>query len=377
MWSCEGKSINIKQSVIGIITRKKKVLFPKKYIYLKESIDEDNPQYSGIVTGQQETTICNTPAIVGVNQDDLNHLKEGDVVLLEPEGKINVLWDINSPHNAILTTNVCNCSCVMCPQPRCKDADDHFELILKLVDLINPKVTKRIGITGGEPTLIGDDLFKLILTLKLRFPSASVLLLSNGRMFKDFDFVKKLIDVGHPNLTVGIPIYSDNDREHDQIVGVKGSFYETIKGLMNLALFNQKIEIRNVMISQNCKRMPQYAQFIYRNLPFVIHIAFMGMEVTGLALKNLKKIWVEPVGYMKQLTEAVVYLNRRDMKVSIYNLQQCILPVELWSYSRKSISTWKNSYIKECEPCDYINDCCGFFTTSGQFYSQHIHAIKK
>jgi hypothetical protein len=103
---------------------------------------------------------------------------------------------------------------------------------------------------------------------------------------------------------------------------------------------------------------------ISNNFPFAIHIALMGMETTGLVFKNLKTLWVDPIEYMTELKIAVMYLHRRDINVSIYNLQLCILPQELWRFSKKSISDWKNIILDECQDCNVREECCGLFGTS-------------
>jgi hypothetical protein len=103
---------------------------------------------------------------------------------------------------------------------------------------------------------------------------------------------------------------------------------------------------------------------ISNNFPFAIHIALMGMETTGLVFKNLKTLWVDPIEYMTELKIAVMYLPRRDINVSIYNLQLCILPQELWRFSKKSISDWKNIILDECQDCNVRKECCGLFGTS-------------
>lgn len=334
--------------------------------------------YRGVVSSERKVPRqgqIRTPCILSLKHEELDDLNESDIVLLEPNGKVNVLWDIKSPHNVILATEECNCSCIMCPQPHQKDPNDLLEFNLKLIHLIDPNETNEIAITGGEPTLLGKDLIKLISTCKKRLPKASLSLLTNGRRFCNLDFVKQLVGVGHPDLLLCIPLYSDNDKEHDRIVGAKGSFYETLRGIKNLALFRQKIEIRNVIHALTYRRLPQFAEFIYHNFPFVIHIALMGMETTGLARKNLKTLWIDPIEYMPELKSAVRYLHRREMSPSIYNLQLCILPRELWEFSRRSISEWKNVFLQECQECELKSECCGFFGTSEGFHSKHIHSI--
>ena len=103
----------------------------------------------------------------------------------------------------------------------------------------------------------------------------------------------------------------------------------------------------------------------------------MQMETIGLAEDNIDSLWVDPFDYNRELETAVIYLAQRDMNVSIYNAQLCVLPRNLWKYARKSISSWKNIYLKHCTECDYINDCGGFFASSRDVHSRQIKPLKK
>src|SRR5437899_35759 len=47
---------------------------------------------------------------------NLEYLSDGDVVLMLPNGRLNVLYRRASPHNTILTTERCNSLCLMCSQ---------------------------------------------------------------------------------------------------------------------------------------------------------------------------------------------------------------------------------------------------------------------
>lgn len=380
MLSFQGKPANITNTILGKITfQKRNLLARHNRILVSETLGEKYWLYDGVISPQETINLdfIKVPCIYGVTPDNLSIVKEGDIVVLEPDGNVTIIWDVNSPHNALLATGDCNCSCIMCPQPRKKDREGLLDFNLKIIDLIDPERTNTLGITGGEPTLLGDGLIKLIEACKKRLPKTSLLLLTNGRRFSDIDYMRKIVYIGHPDLTFCIPLYADTDKEHDKIVGVKGSFYETVKGIDNLALFRQKVEIRNVIIALNYRRLPQFADFIYRNFPFALHVALMGMETIEEAKRNLNKIWIDPIEYVKELQQAVRYLNRRAINVSIYNLPLCILPQELWGYSRKSISLWKNIYLTMCESCDFRNECGGFFGTSEGWHNKHIHPLKK
>lgn len=74
------------------------------------------------------------------------------------QGEIIFVYEINSNHNALMATERCNHRCIMCPQPPILQEKDKTPFNQKLISLFD-KSTQEIGITGGEPTLIGDNPF--------------------------------------------------------------------------------------------------------------------------------------------------------------------------------------------------------------------------
>ena len=44
-------------------------------------------------------------------------LDEGDCILIGKDGTITVLWEKKAPMNPLLLTEMCDCRCLMCPQP--------------------------------------------------------------------------------------------------------------------------------------------------------------------------------------------------------------------------------------------------------------------
>ncbi len=313
------------------------------------------------------------PYVLRLPQDRLGELSDGDVILLN-SCDFTTIYKMGSPHNSILATNRCNCRCVMCPQPPANDPENLIENNLKLISLLNPKKTEYLGITGGEPTLLGADLIRLIQACRDKLPQTLLTLLTNGRKLKDLEFARDLVRAGFPGLMVEIPLFADNDSEHNAIMGAKGSFYDAIEGLYNLARLGQPVGLRTVLHKLTIGRLTQYAEFIYRNLPFVAQVAFMGMETIGYAKDNLDRLWVDPYEYRDQLSSAVKYFARRMVPVSIYNHQLCILPPDLWPYARKSITTWKQAYPPVCAPCCMKESCGGIFGT-GERFSSFLHPI--
>lgn len=295
----------------------------------------------------------------------LDYLREGDVVWVDFNRKrLRTLYRRSSRFNYFLLTERCDHYCLMCSQPP-KNVNDDWLLdsVFAAIPFI-ARETPFLGITGGEPTLLGERLLELIRRLKSYLPETAVHILSNGKRFADQQFCADYAGIGHGDVTVGIPIYSDLSSIHDYVVQCDGAFDAAVRGILELKRRRMMVEIRIVISKQTYRRLPQFAEFIYRNLTFVDHVAFMGLEVTGFAKANLDDLWIDPIDYATELAVAATYLRRRGLNVSIYNHQLCTLDRRVWPIAKKSISDWKNEYLPVCESCGVKNECGGFFATS-------------
>lgn len=372
MKQIQGTSYNIEDDVVGRITFGKNNLFSRSnYILVCKDAGKPSLGYLATITELPTFTSKEKPYCI-VNSVD--SFQEGDVVVINKQGEIIFVYEISSNHNALMATERCNHRCIMCPQPPILQEKDKTPFNLKLISLFD-KNTQEIGITGGEPTLIGDNLFTIIDHIKKELPNTAISILSNGVKFADKEYAMKLAKCRHQDLQIDIPLFSDIAEEHNRIVGAK-TFYKTIQGLYNLALFRQRIGLRIVIHKQTYKRLPQFADFIYHNFPFVAQVAFMQMETTGLAKENFDELWIDPYDYNKELREAVLLLADRGMKPFIYNAQLCVLPEDIRCYAQQSISNWKDIYIEECEGCELKGQCAGFFESNRQAHSSHIKKVE-
>ncbi|RYE57214.1 MAG: His-Xaa-Ser system radical SAM maturase HxsC [Sphingobacteriales bacterium] len=376
MLKTRGTPLFITEPVVGKITRdatsvsNNQVLIAENYIPY-ESLNN----FDAVVTNLDLSSFpLDIQSVYNVGSFD--HLDEGDIVAITSDGLINTMYRINSHQNFILATERCNSNCLMCSQPP-KDRDDIrnlYNIHSKLIPLI-PKDCQEMGITGGEPTLMGSLFFDMLEQFKLELPETELHCLTNGRSFAWKNIADRLAQLELNTLMLGIPLYSDYYQTHDYIVQAKDAFNQTIKGLYNLAVNNQRIEIRVVLQKQSLGRLVKLAKYIYLNLPFVEHITFMGLEYQGYTPFNIDKLWVDPVDYMEELGEACEFLSDRGMNVSIYNSQLCLVPEHLWQYCRKSISDWKNIYLEECGKCSVNQKCGGLFASSQKMHSQYLKAV--
>ena len=255
MKQTSAKAYNIAGELVGRVTYGKTNLLDRGKSIL---VTDEPPRflfgYKAVISSKGKTK--GKYPYLSVNE--ISTFNEGDVISVNDKGEIIFLYEINSPHNAIMATEKCNHRCIMCPQPPVVQEKDRTDFNINLIPLFD-KSTKEIGITGGEPTLIGDKLFTLILRIKKTLPKAGISLLSNGVRFADKSYALKLAQCQHRDLQIDIPLFSDIPDEHNRIVGAK-TFYKTVQGLYNLALFKQKIGIRIVIHWKSPVRVTPEAQ---------------------------------------------------------------------------------------------------------------------
>jgi His-Xaa-Ser system radical SAM maturase HxsC len=303
-------------------------------------------------------------------------LGEGDVLGIHPQsGRVRVLYRRSSRHNFFLVTERCNNYCLMCSQPPKKVNDgwliDEIAETLPLVDRETPALT----FTGGEPLTEWRRFIGLLELARDLLPDTAVHVLTNGRAFSSSEVAKAWAAVGHPKLSAGIPIYAAVDHIHDYVVQAKGAFDQTVLGVLRLKDRGQRVEIRVVLHAVTAPRLRETCSWIARNLPFVDHVALMGMEHTGFAIANDDTLWIDPLDYQEQLKAGVDVLSTAGINVSVYNLPLCVLDPSIRPFAVQSISDWKNTYVEECEGCSARRDCAGFFSTGRPKFSRGIAAI--
>jgi His-Xaa-Ser system radical SAM maturase HxsC len=350
----------LQEPVLGRVTKRALLNDREDAILLIDGREEnDFHGYAGVLSTKPLPP--EVPAVASIAS--LSHLENGDVVHLLPTGMVRTLYRRSSRHNVLFATDRCNSLCLMCSQPP-REVDERglVSQHIRLINLIDP-TTAELGITGGEPTLLaeGEGFLRVLDECKRRLPQTKVHVLTNGRAFKRREFVREFAELGHPHVVLGIPLYADVASIHDYVVQAEGAFDETMIGLHHLGTFGVAIEIRVVVHKLTYQRLLPLSEFLYRNVPFAIHVAMMGLEMIGFAVTNKHDLWIDPITYQDHLAAAVHFLAARGVNVSIYNHQLCTLPNALWPYARQSISDWKNEYLPICNECSIKGMCGGFF----------------
>jgi His-Xaa-Ser system radical SAM maturase HxsC len=305
-----------------------------------------------------------------------DYLADGDIIGIRHTTKrFRTLFRKSAKHNSFLATERCNNYCLMCSQPP-KDVDDGWilEEIADSLPLLEAPLA-AMTFTGGEPLTDWRGFIGLLAQCRDRLPLTALQVLTNGRAFSDSGIVDAWAGVKHPDLIAAIPVYAAVDHIHDHVVQAKGAFDETVLGILKMKDRRQRVEIRVVLHALTAPVIAETCRWIARNLPFVDHVALMGLENTGFAIANDALLWIDPMDYRDALAESVDLLSAAGVAVSVYNLPRCVLDPSVWPYAVQSISDWKNGYVDECDRCGEKSRCSGLFTSGRPKLSRGIAAI--
>ena len=262
--------------------------------------------------------------------------------------------------------NRCNNHCIMCTNPEDfqnkEDSRDYsFQKIVQRIEGRIPylkKTKESINITGGEPTT-HPYFLDLCFWFREKLPKNKIALASNGRMFSYESFVKKLLKID--NLTIEVAILGPDERAHDSITRVKGSFEQTIKGLKNILKFKnatQELELRIILIKQNYKLVKEILSFISRNLASVDRVVIIFPEPEGECGKKYDIVGIKYLQIKDEIFSVMQeWGNKKDLR--LYHFPLCTLDPSLWKYTWVTQRREEISFPKQCTKCSYQNYCCG------------------
>ena len=176
-------------------------------------------------------------------------------------------------------------------------------------------------------------------------PATPLHILSNGRLFYYGAFARRLAEVQHADLMVGVPVYSDTDVEHDHIVQARGAFDQTMIGVQNLRRHGVPVEIRVVTHRLTADRLLDIANFVYRNLTFAAHVTFMGLEPMGFAVPNFDELWIDPWRCRDELERRSSFSPRRACRCPSTTINSAQSHRRSTASAVNPISDWKNEFL--------------------------------
>lgn len=283
---------------------------------------------------------------------------EGEVLAVYPgQNRAVRLIRSGKATNTILLTEECDQLCVMCSQPPKARRYDHFALYADAVRLA-PKGAV-IGISGGEPTLLKEQLFDWLQRMIDVRPDILFHILSNAQHFEPSDHAALVLQRDH--VLWGIPLYGADRETHDPLVGKAGAFDRLLQSLDICARAGSMVELRTVIMQQNLPALPRLAGFVARHLQWVRHWAIMQLEYQGYARLNWTGIFADTSLHFAPIAAAIRIAETARITVSLFNFPRCTVPPPFRSVAAASISDWKQKYLAVCGACSERAACGGFF----------------
>lgn len=364
-------NINIQNSdqyIIGKIIKNKNVEEKESYIQVldNKNINLYQKGYKGYIFEKKPQNIELDRINYCYDIENYETLLNYDVVEIINNKNIRVLYRDDSEDNAIVVTNQCNSNCIMCPDADSIRNTKENPSIKKILEHIRciPDDTEHITITGGEPGILKENLITILKECKEYLPNTDFLLLSNGRVFSNTEFVDKIKENIPLNTRIAIPVYSDSEKIHDEIIRVKGGFKQTIVGIKKLLEKDIDVEIRIVVLKKNYNYLENIAKFIVKEIPKVKMVNIMALEMTGNAYKNREKVWIGFEKVSKNIHQACLILLKAGIITNLYNFPLCNIDQSLFSIAHKSITDYKIKYKEECNKCKVKEKCGGFFNST-------------
>lgn len=301
-----------------------------------------------------------------IGEHEVNRLKdcnEMDIFQIGMEGKMVQFLNLKSDDAVFMLTSHCNSNCIMCPatdsQRQINDGikiEEYKEIVRYM-----SQYTEHITITGGEPFLVGDEIFELLNTMKQHFIDTRFLVLTNGRALAFKTYIEQFNESKPKLLMVGIPLHGYDSATHDKITRSPGGFKQTLLGIKNLLKTNNLVEIRIVVSKLNYKYITKIAQLIVNEIPDIYRVVIMGLEMLGNAAVNKEEVWIPYREAFQASKEAIDLLVGNSIAVALYNFPLCSIDKEYRLIAHKSISDYKVKYVEQCDRCKLKDACGGIF----------------
>jgi His-Xaa-Ser system radical SAM maturase HxsC len=318
-------------------------LLPKLYINLDD----------GVIVDQ-----------ININHNDINRwTAHGDIGYADGKGNLRVVLSDLANANTLLVTEQCDNLCLFCSQPP-RNINDEILFSYAAQSIVAFNSKKMVGVSGGEPLLKKEHILNFFRILNQFNNETPLHILTNGRSFQCKNFTNDFYELQkNRRVIMGIPLYGTNSDVHDKLVNTNGAWAETIKGLINAGNKGIEIELRIIPTQLNYKDISSIIEMALTCFNHITRISIMNLEQMGWAKKNWNELYIDPPKYHDELIHSCRMGNKFGVDISLFNYPLCHIPFEIHHYARKSISDWKNSYMKECDGCSLKQDCGGFFTS--------------
>lgn len=266
-------------------------------------------------------------------------------------------------------TNRCNQKCIHCylegkPSNNNEISLNEFKYI---VDQLVENKIKQIQLIGGKPTLLGNKFLKMLDYCNEKFDFVEIY--SNATLLSDLMIER----IKSYNMKIAISLHSYIEKEHDKMVGMKGSFKsicDTIKKLKKANIQHRiaAIQINNISIGESQDEAIKIDSTDFVRISGRANLKLYNNEMLKLKFIT-KKSFANPIN-SKRVYNSVVghpcFMNKLYIDCEL-NVYPCVMErvfihgnlkdTTIDSVINNNITSLSKDYINECKDCEYRYAC--------------------
>lgn len=263
--------------------------------------------------------------------------------------------------NAILLlTTKCNNNCIICqdrgPGGYRREIMKDWPEIKEEIDYFVSRGVKQITIYGGEPFLNKNIHRALDYLSQFGF---TCFFSTNARVFSSKRLVKELRKL--KEAIVQTTLFSHEEKVHDFLTGVEGSWSETVQGIKNLVEEGIYVGVTIVLTSKNLFGLRETVEFLFG-------LGVSDIEVSGLVNQGrmLQRPELTPDFDLvkKEIGKVLELVEGKKIILGFEKLPLCVAPREKYAFlfepqhKKKMLICPKNK--EKCVECNFNKECMCF-----------------
>jgi RimJ/RimL family protein N-acetyltransferase/sulfatase maturation enzyme AslB (radical SAM superfamily) len=290
----------------------------------------------------------------------------------------------------------CNHHCLFCPHrnnPSRRSGAMSFADFKTAFDQIldqRPNLDS-VTISGGEPTL-NLDLMKMLHYVSEK--NVRIGMFSNADRFSQISLVKELVkNVNLEKIQIISVIHSQEEKIHEKISGVKGSFSRTVCGLHNLLQEKVKVHLKNCINQLNYRDLTEYIDFVNQEFPLAAGVEFCGLDYCGVTAQQAREVAVNFREMGTALEKMLTFVEEKKLPLPVHidDIPLCLVDEHFFPYftgnksnneAYSSLDTKSKNeervvfqttsqcgtFSKKCRNCTLESRCSGSWRTAWQLF---------
>ena len=242
---------------------------------------------------------------------------------------------------------------------------------------------RRLGFTGGEPTLRRD--LPQLIALARRIGYGYIRIQTNGLRISDYDYAKLLVDSGLN--FVKFSIHGDTADVHDKLVEVPGAFDKCLRAIANLKKLRVGIGVNIVLNDLNYRRLAEFFELFLLKLELSNFVIIAPLYEGNMTL-NVPKMGARLTDMAPHIEAAYRVFTRINFPKPplLLHFTPCVLPgyeqqMLGWSAFNTMVVSPKGEMrdldetaqlhtikTEACRSCVYNDRCIGFDASYAKFF---------